>query len=675
MAGLVLWLTLGITGIKMTASASSSFYNNYEYYPPYCSVPSEMESRTIPPLRDYIGTSTSNAKNTNSNHNNDNDNINDNINDSSNSTTRTKQKLLIGETRLVHVTAVIRHGARTPWSSEMKCWDGFWDSPQTGKWDCDDLTTFMAAPSRNGRTLKKTNDNNSSKNRNNPTDNDNDNDNGNDNDNDSAFFLFEKRYDALNFPEEGLTNVLNGTCEMGQLLQQGYEQQLQNGKILRDAYTYRKGEYDHDERMRLLDLGLDDENHPPWQHPDQLYFRADDYQRTVMSGQVLLSGLFGPEFTKIQSNNHIVIPLHIADEDKDIVDANEHDCPRLHSIKTEAMQSPEYQAFINSQNSQQALDFMQKQLKMGDDTSVLDCVMCTLCTDRPLPKAVDDYDGTAKNWFSRLTEYEIQKYTTIMKHNNAEYAKLGIGPLWYEIMKHINRVVSEEGERDTSHTPPKLALFAGHDTTLMPLLASLGPDLWKDTDWASYASMMLIEIHELIDGRSEATIYTSKFAFRLLYNGKILTPMVNGCHEACELCDIVHLKTILDPIARRDVDCSVPVSVPTQDVNREPFSSSSENVSNAKAESSSLVSLTTTTGMAIFVTLVLLSGFGGSAITVVIMRKRFSNAITRRRMDFGTAWDIDETSDREHGLELTEGGVFRDERLYDSDQKGGVSID
>jgi hypothetical protein len=427
-------------------SYSYSFYTKYDHYPPYCAIPTEMEDRSIPPLKDYLPKSGSH-----------------NIDDNSNSTD-TKKKILIGETRLVHVTAVIRHGARTPWSSESKCWDGYWESPQTGKWDCDDLTTFMAPPSRNGTAS---------------------------NDPSAALFLFEKKYDALSNPEDGLANVLNGTCQMGQLIQQGYEQQIQNGKILREAYAYKEGEYDHDERMRLLNTNMYNNIDPlPWQNPQQLYFRADDYQRTIMSGQILLRSLFDPElqsYRETHPDKSVVIPLHIADEDKDVLDANAKDCPRLNIIKENALSSPEYQAFNNSQNSQEVRKYMQLKLGMGEDSSPLDCLMCTVCTDRPLPDSVDDYDGTRTNWFTKLTEYEIQKDTTVMKYNNAQHSKLALGPLWYEIMDHINHAIAEEAA-------PKLALFAGHDTTLMPLLASLGPDLWKDTEWAAYASMILIEV-------------------------------------------------------------------------------------------------------------------------------------------------------------------------------------
>jgi hypothetical protein len=52
---------------------------------------------------------------------------------------------------------------------------------------------------------------------------------------DSPLFLLEKRYDALHEP---MSNYLNGTCQVGQLLEPGYEQELRNGQFLRDAYVY-----------------------------------------------------------------------------------------------------------------------------------------------------------------------------------------------------------------------------------------------------------------------------------------------------------------------------------------------------------------------------------------------------------------------------------------------------
>src|SRR5687768_7877792 len=86
----------------------TSWYTRYPAYPPYCSTPTEMATRTIPPLP---------------------------VDD-----------VRQGETRIVHVTAVIRHGARTPYSPNLNCWNGFWESTETGVWDCN-LTTILAPPS------------------------------------------------------------------------------------------------------------------------------------------------------------------------------------------------------------------------------------------------------------------------------------------------------------------------------------------------------------------------------------------------------------------------------------------------------------------------------------------------------------------------------------------------
>jgi hypothetical protein len=75
----------------------------------------------------------------------------------------------------------------------------------------------------------------------------------------------------------------------------------------------------------------------------------------------------------------------------------------------------------------------------------------------------------------------------------AAFAKLAMGPLWAEIMDNINPWLQQFDNPDD--TPgPKFALYSGHDTTIMPLLASLDPALWNDTEWAPYASMMLIEV-------------------------------------------------------------------------------------------------------------------------------------------------------------------------------------
>ena len=288
---------------------------------------------------------------------------------------------LIGETRILHATAIIRHGARTPWTSDLECWGGYWDSVETGVWDCD-LTTIMAPPPPN-QVRDKEGDRNW--------------------DTDNSFFLFEKQYDALQYPQDGLTNELNGTCQRGQLLLRGYEQEIRNGRILRDAYSYLSDDpYEHDERMRLIDLSSD--SFTPWD-PHHLRLRADDDQRTLMSGQVLLRGLFDEEVMSLfyRTGMYPQIKVHTADRSRDVLDSNARVCPKLKTIANNALQSDEFQAWNNSKEVQALFEFMNTTLGKSDQDSILDCLMTTICTDRPLPEAIDDY-GENQSMFTALAE-------------------------------------------------------------------------------------------------------------------------------------------------------------------------------------------------------------------------------------------------------------------------------
>jgi ubiquitin-like domain-containing CTD phosphatase 1 len=66
-----------------------------------------------------------------------------------------------------------------------------------------------------------------------------------------------------------------------------------------------------------------------------------------------------------------------------------------------------------------------------------------------------------------------------------------MGPLWSEIMTNILPIVDPTNHPSSSSSsssgtppPPKLGLFSGHDTTLMPILATLGDKVWPGTEWA-----------------------------------------------------------------------------------------------------------------------------------------------------------------------------------------------
>ena len=472
-------------------------YAKYAHYPTYCSTPDEMNNRAVPPLR----------------------------------------KQDDGGSTLVHVTAIIRHGARTPWSGppNMVCWEDYWaQSADTSVWDCD-LFSYAAPPppphSYGTRDASMR----------------------------SADFIFEKRYDA-----SSTKNALNGTCQLGQLLSRGYDQEITNGRILRNAYLYDDDEDDdgnvakNDPRMRLWDTttttttktttraAVGDMTKPIY-HKSNLYYRADDEQRTLMSGQILLRGLFEKELligdhaaaaadttttaaAAAAANNNgssttAIIQLHTADYTNDILTPNPRLCPNTFNLFESAYTSDDYKRWTEHERVEiNTIDkFIKSNMKLTNGVGALgnmiDCMMTTICTDRTLPSYINDYDGTLgptmfyyntddeedtttttttpdnvdttstnhnSNMFERIINLAVKNFTFAYKYNNGAFPKLGMGPLWYEIMSNISPIVNPPPTKDGSNKnpPPKFALFSGHDTTLMPLLASLGDKVWSGLEWA-----------------------------------------------------------------------------------------------------------------------------------------------------------------------------------------------
>lgn len=583
-------------------------YNKYEKYPPYCSTPEEMEKRAVPPLQGIS-------------------------ND--------------GSSKLIHVTALIRHGARTPFrgAPDYKCWDSFWEDEETGVWNCD-LKTYISPPAATKEKGQVVDSKGLLE--------------------EEPDFLFEKRYDALMVPPDKTGNNLNGTCQLGQLLLRGYDQEIRNGLHLRQAYFY-DGDNTEDEhaasdsRMRLWDLtkennegrnrltpAIGDPTKPIYQEPN-LRYRADDEQRTLMSGQVLLRGLFEKELLSVGGSETAVIRLHTADYFLDVLGINTHTCPKTLDLYNEAYQSEEYKNWIaNSAEIKAVESFLKEELGMDEmPYSMLDCLMTTICTDRNLPTALNNYDGAVgptpwedfvqnssasegtdergdfSHMFERIANYAVKNFTFSYKYNDAAYPKLGMGPLWKEIMANILPIVDSTNHPSSGTPPPKLALFSGHDTTLMPILATLGDKVWSGTEWAPYASMVQIEIHEM--NLDEASDFPSGYAFRLIYNGEVLTSNMDGCVAGSELCDSQVLVKQVMPFAKyleRVCTSTTSIAPPTPTPDADDLMAEMEKASKELVDAPG--------GIWVVVVLVILSVTLGSMVTFFFMRRQMEGYQYRR---------------------------------------------
>jgi hypothetical protein len=350
------------------ATPESEWYQRYPKYPEYCSTPEQMTTRNIPSLPNEVFSNTTGEE--------------------------------IPETRLRHVTAVLRHGARTIASRDSSCWDGYWDNPETAIWDCP-LTERLAPPTPKEILTEEGASKNSFAS--------------------DSIFLFQKNFDVV--PNR---NVLEGTCQLGQLMAQGYEQLVYSGNMLRETYLYYSGSMDHPERMRLFQIPEDvnvealAKNSIPWNEPN-FYLRAEDSQPTMVSGQLIMQGLFGPELAAARSSfyekqEYATVPVHTGDKSRDIIQGYAEGCPRMDRLQSEAEASSDFEAFYNSGESKEVREFMGKHLT--HDTELFDCLMTTVCTDRPLPDRFGIYNPHPESWFNRIAAYHAKNHSFHYQYND-----------------------------------------------------------------------------------------------------------------------------------------------------------------------------------------------------------------------------------------------------------------
>lgn len=144
--------------------------------------------------------------------------------------------------------------------------------------------------------------------------------------------------------------------------------------------------------------------------------------------------------------------------------------------------------------------------------------------------------------FDETIDQATYIYGAQLVYNDSEYSKLALGHTMWQIRERASALRNEtlglpapatppQGSTKTDLGPFKFALYAAHDTTIMPILQILGA--W-DGVWPPYASMINFEFYR--------DTVTQDYYFRLVYQGQVLTDQVHNNDVACpageELCSI-----------------------------------------------------------------------------------------------------------------------------------------
>ncbi|XP_010610728.1 lysosomal acid phosphatase isoform X4 [Fukomys damarensis] len=258
----------------------------------------------------------------------------------------------------------------------------------------------------------------------------------------------------------------------GQLTKEGMQQHWELGQALRQRYHgFLNASYCRQE----------------------VYVRSTDFDRTLMSAEANLAGLFPPDGTQ-RFNPNISwqpIPVHTVPLAEDrLLKFPLGPCPRYEQLQNETRQTAEYQNEI-AQNTQ-FLAMVANETGLADLTletvwNVYDTLFCEQTHGLLLPPWAS---AQTMQRLSRLKDFSFRFLFGI--HEQATKARLQGGVLLAQIRKNLTLMA-------TTSQLPKLLVYSAHDTTLVALQMAL--DVYNGAQ-APYASCHIFELYQEDSGLS-----------------------------------------------------------------------------------------------------------------------------------------------------------------------------
>ncbi|KAJ2725506.1 hypothetical protein GGI07_001262 [Coemansia sp. Benny D115] len=310
--------------------------------------------------------------------------------------------------------------------------------------------------------------------------------------------------------KHGFANqIWKGTCESGQLTDHGKLQHRTLGENLRRIYV---------DKLAFLPEKLN--------RTSEVYLRTTNIWRTKNSAESLLGALwpnrgFSPS---------VAIPMHTLPARIENMYGNTDACPAINSVMSLITKSEQYQKFMEEQGPLMArlAGIFGIDGNSWRDTwdGYFDVLNARQCHGFDLP--CSHVDDSAKDSTSKCATaddvLQVQRnshYETTLKfrdHLHAQNAtKLYIGSFIGDLKDQLeDRIAGKTGDL-------KLAVYSGHDSTVMPMLAALKASN-HDMLWPPYASNLVFELWRKNDGNR---------VVRVLYNGRVLR-----LQEGFEWCDL-----------------------------------------------------------------------------------------------------------------------------------------
>ncbi|XP_028916021.1 lysosomal acid phosphatase [Ornithorhynchus anatinus] len=270
-------------------------------------------------------------------------------------------------------------------------------------------------------------------------------------------------------------------------------------------------------------------------HRQEVYVRSTDFDRTLMSAEVNLAGLFPPGGSQLFNPNITwqPIPVHTVPEAQDkLLKFPLGPCPRFEQLQDETRRTPEYQN--QSQQSAAFLDMLANETGVTDLSletawSVYDTLFCEQTHGLILPP------WASPETMQRLRQLKDFSFRFLFGiHQQAQKARLQGGVLLAQIRENLTTAASPAAPQH-----PKLLVYSAHDTTLVALHMAL--DIYNG-EQAPYAACHMFELYQEDEGNFSVEMY-----FRNQSDKDPWPLALPGCPQRCPLPDFLRLTAPVVP--------------------------------------------------------------------------------------------------------------------------------
>ncbi|XP_068632862.1 prostatic acid phosphatase isoform X2 [Battus philenor] len=302
------------------------------------------------------------------------------------------------------------------------------------------------------------------------------------------------------YPTDPYRNESLWPVRFGELTNIGKQQHYKLGKWLRARYS------------NLISNEFD---------PKEIYVRSTDVDRTLMSAQANLAGMYPPKGEAVWNNNLLwqPIPIHTKPEKDDEVLAMKKSCIAYNKEKQQYKQSKKYKERLSKY--QNLMDYLTVYtgIKIKDYEDMED-VYSNLYIETL-------YNFTLPNWTQSIFPQKLKEpscYSFTTSTATPLMARLMVGPLLKDIVNKMLLSISNSPSQAL-----KMSIYSGHDFTISNILSAM--DLF-DGNCPPFTATIIMEL--LYDN------VASSYYIRVLYRNttEIVEPntlFIPYCGESCPI--------------------------------------------------------------------------------------------------------------------------------------------